>query len=208
MGAQLAFEIPDTFLIYISTDYIFDGTDPPYKPNSKPNPLNDYGKTKLAGEEAIWKVDHSAGVLRVPILYGPSKKAEESAVTTLINALQLGKEEKSPVEVDHCAVRFPTFTPDVAQCVRSLAERRMKHCSLSGTWHFSGNESMTKYEMVVKIAQLLGVTHDHVIAKTEPDTGAVSRPHNSQLETSAVRVMGFLKITPFEQAMRQVLDGL
>lgn len=41
------------FLIYISTDYVFDGINPPYKENDVPNPLNLYGKTKLEGEKAV-----------------------------------------------------------------------------------------------------------------------------------------------------------
>jgi S-adenosylmethionine synthetase len=58
------------FLIYISTDYVFDGTQPPYHAiGGKPNPLNFYGRTKLAGEKAIEEVYPEATILRVPILY-------------------------------------------------------------------------------------------------------------------------------------------
>jgi S-adenosylmethionine synthetase len=58
------------FLIYISTDYVFDGTQPPYDAiDGKPNPLNFYGKTKLAGEKAIEGAYPEATILRVPILY-------------------------------------------------------------------------------------------------------------------------------------------
>ena len=69
------------FLVYISTDYVFDGTSPPYTVDSQPNPLNKYGKTKLEGE--LKTAAHCAryAILRVPILYGDVQQVGESAVT-------------------------------------------------------------------------------------------------------------------------------
>lgn len=55
-------------LIYISTDYVFDGTSPPYEVDDKPNPLQFYGQTKLDGENVIREVYPDAVILRVPIL--------------------------------------------------------------------------------------------------------------------------------------------
>lgn len=68
------------FLLYISTDYVFDGTSPPYKVHSQPNPLNKYGKTKLEGELKTNCCQRHA-ILRVPILYGDVQYVGESAVT-------------------------------------------------------------------------------------------------------------------------------
>lgn len=61
-------KLRDIMLIYISTDYVFDGTSPPYEVGDKPNPLQFYGQTKLAGENAIRQVYPNAVILRVPIL--------------------------------------------------------------------------------------------------------------------------------------------
>jgi len=74
-------------VIYISTDYIFDGTNPPYRPTSRPNPLNHYGKSKLAGENILWNVTKNACVLRIPVLYGQVETLEESAITTIAKDL-------------------------------------------------------------------------------------------------------------------------
>ena len=71
----------DAFFLYISTDYVFDGTSPPYKPTDKPNPLNKYGQSKLDGENVTLEFLPRSGVLRVPILYGPVEYIHESAVT-------------------------------------------------------------------------------------------------------------------------------
>lgn len=77
-------------LIYMSTDYVFDGTTPPYEVEDKPNPLNFYGQTKLDGEEAIKSVYPEAVILRVPILYGSTEYNGESAINVLIDAVLVG----------------------------------------------------------------------------------------------------------------------
>lgn len=74
-------------LIYISTDYVFDGTAPPYEVEDKPNPLQFYGETKLGGEEAIKSVYPEAVILRVPILYGDTEYNGESAINVLIDVV-------------------------------------------------------------------------------------------------------------------------
>jgi S-adenosylmethionine synthetase len=74
-------------LIYISTDYVFDGTTPPYEVDDKPNPLQFYGETKLAGEQAIQGVNKDAVILRVPILYGSTQYNGESAINVLIDVV-------------------------------------------------------------------------------------------------------------------------
>lgn len=72
----------NSFLLYISTDYVFDGNDPPYKPEDQPNPLNTYGHLKWAGEKAVLNAyPQRSGILRLPILYGEVEHLEESAVT-------------------------------------------------------------------------------------------------------------------------------
>lgn len=72
---------PCHFMLYISTDYVFDGTQPPYKPDHPPHPLNKYGESKLAGEQAVMRCQKSGLILRVPVLYGDVEYLGESAVT-------------------------------------------------------------------------------------------------------------------------------
>lgn len=77
----------DIMLIYISTDYVFDGTAPPYEVEDKPNPLQFYGETKLAGEEAIRSVYPEAAILRLPILYGKTEFNGESSINILVDVV-------------------------------------------------------------------------------------------------------------------------
>ena len=72
-------------LLFISTDYVFDGTSPPYSEESVPSPLNAYGRSKYAGEQIVLGASSLNCVLRVPILYGNVSFLEESAVTSLFS---------------------------------------------------------------------------------------------------------------------------
>ncbi|KAG0210820.1 hypothetical protein BGX28_008956 [Mortierella sp. GBA30] len=81
-------------LIYISTDYVFDGTSPPYDVRDKAKPLNLYGQTKYDGELEIKKANPAAIILRVPILYGATEYNGESAVNALIDNVKDVRLEK------------------------------------------------------------------------------------------------------------------
>ena len=110
------------FLLYISTDYVFPGTegDAPYQVTHAPKPPNLYGETKWEGEKAVLGAYEKAGktgwgvVLRVPVLYGEAESNSESAVNTLMDAVWKVQEQKG-VKVDHWAIRYPTNTEDVGR---------------------------------------------------------------------------------------------
>lgn len=82
---------PEHFMLYISTDYVFDGSSPPYKPHDEANPLNKYGKSKLAGEQVMQAYNSDGGILRVPILYGKVESIKESAVTGVFSRGRPGR---------------------------------------------------------------------------------------------------------------------
>lgn len=93
-------------LIYISTDYVFDGKPEaaPYEADSPVNPPNFYGETKYAGEQAVLSAGKQSVVLRVPVLYGEVEKNKESAVNVLMDAVW----SKETIEMDHWSIRYPT----------------------------------------------------------------------------------------------------
>lgn len=184
------------FLIYISTDYVFDGSNPPYETDDTPNPLNYYGRSKLAGEKAAATAGIHALTLRVPVLYGEIENLEESAIT-IIAKLLLSPEAK---EVDHWAIRYPTSTADVASVLRQIIEKRDSDARFSGTFQWSGNEAFTKYEMAQLFGKLWGLPVDHLIAASEAPQGA-PRPHNCQLSTTKLKNLGIQENTPFEKAI-------
>jgi len=118
-------------LVYISTDYVFPGTegDAPYHVTSEPKPSNLYGETKLGGEKAVLEEyekqgDKSSGlgvVLRVPVLYGEAESPAESAVNVLMDAVWKAQEKDASVKMDHWAIRYPTNTEDVARVCEGMS---------------------------------------------------------------------------------------
>ncbi|XP_061104802.1 methionine adenosyltransferase 2 subunit beta isoform X1 [Conger conger] len=203
-SATLAKEAAGIFLIYVSTDYVFDGRNPPYGENDAPNPLNMYGKSKLEGEREVLRHNPTAAILRIPILYGEVERVEESAVTVLWNRVQEGVESST---VDHCQQRFPTYTGDVGRVCRLMADRRLQDPSLRGIFHYSGTEQMTKYEMACAIADAFSLPSSHLIPLTEQPAGAgAQRPQNAQLECSRLQSLGLgVEPTPFRTAIRDSL---
>ncbi|XP_074468357.1 methionine adenosyltransferase 2 subunit beta isoform X1 [Sebastes fasciatus] len=167
------------FLVYISSDYVFDGRNPPYGEDDSPNPLNVYGRSKLEGERETLRHCPGAVVLRVPVLFGEVESVTESAVTSLWLKVQEGTEDST---LDHCQQRFPTDARDVAAVCRKLSERARQDPSIRGIFHFSAKEQMTKYEMAVAIAQAFNLPSNHLIPLTEQLTQqSTLRPINSQL---------------------------
>lgn len=139
------------YLLYISTDYVFDGKDPPYAPNAPTNPLNAYGISKRDGELAALRHPNVA-VLRVPILYGPIERLSESAVTTLFSGVM---DTSKPTKLCDHQQRFPTHVTNCAQVCVGLSELYLSGSSATtatGIWHFSSKEPFTKYSMALVMA--------------------------------------------------------
>ncbi|XP_063303503.1 methionine adenosyltransferase 2 subunit beta isoform X1 [Pelobates fuscus] len=190
------------FLIYISSDYVFDGRNPPYREDAVPNPLNHYGKTKLEGEKVVLQNNEGAAVLRVPVLYGDVEKIEESAVTILFDKVQFSNKSAN---MDHLQQRFPTYVKDVATVCLQLTEKKLQNPSLKGIFHWSGNEQMTKYEIACAMADAFNLPSSHLRPITDEPVGETPRPRNPQLNCSRLEQLGIGQRTPFRVGIRESL---
>ena len=193
--AEAAKEV-GAWVLYISTDYVFDGTNPPYSPGDKPHPLNFYGETKLKGEEALINILPDAGILRLGVLYGKVEFLEESAVTIIAKDV-LSKQE---MNVDHWGRRYPTLVDDVAIICRQLAEQRLKDTTTSGVWHWCGNECFTKYEMAKIIGEVFSIPTDHLKPDSNEPKGA-PRPRDCKLDCSKLESWNMGRHTSFREAI-------
>mmetsp|Transcript_24190 Transcript_24190/g.43789 ORF Transcript_24190/g.43789 Transcript_24190/m.43789 type:complete len:343 (+) Transcript_24190:94-1122(+) len=163
------------WLIYLSTNYVFDGKQAPYDEDATPCPINVYGESKLAGERAVAEVHPGAAILRVPLLYGPIEKLEETSVTGLLDTVVAGY-----AKLDNWQERFPTNTEDLALVIEAFCTiqcRTPGHGSFGGIFHWQANERHTKYSMGMAIAEITGLDTTHITpVDSAPAPGSAPRP--------------------------------
>ncbi|KAM9781886.1 methionine adenosyltransferase 2 subunit beta isoform X2 [Syngnathus typhle] len=185
-----------SFLLYISSDYVFDGRHPPYGQDDAPNPVNAYGRSKMEGERQMLQHCARSAVLRVPLLFGEVESPSESAVTALWPKVLQGAVAAESCPLDHCQPRFPTHTRDVAAVCWNICRAAALDDSIRGTFHYSGKEQMTKYEMALAMARAFNLPSAHLIPLTEqPAAEAARRPLNPRLDCSRLEVLG-LSVEP------------
>ena len=194
------------WVLSISTDYVFDGKAPPYRHDASPSPINAYGRSKLEGERALAEATDLGCVLRLPLLFGPIVDWRESAVTSLVPAIaasaHTSPDAKTAV-MDAWAIRYPTYTPDVAVVVRQLLERHARGEPVCGTVQWSGDEPMTKHDIAQRLANALQI--DAQLTPQHTPTNATPRPHNCHLDSARLEALGIGRRTPFDTAIREVL---
>lgn len=131
-------------LLYISTDYVFDGQkDGGYTEWDIPHPLNVYGASKLVGEQWIREVCPAHWIVRTAWLYGLGGRCFPRAVVT---AAREGK----PLRVVHDQKGSPTFTWDLAGALLEMVQREVAH----GTYHVVNEGAATWYEVACEAVQI------------------------------------------------------
>jgi dTDP-4-dehydrorhamnose reductase len=194
------------WVLSISTDYVFDGSAPPYRIDDRPAPLNAYGRSKLEGERALAESTDFGCVLRLPLLYGPIIEWSESAVTSLVPAIAASSAPgASPAPMDAWATRYPTYTPDVACVIHGMLERQAEGKAVCGIAQWSGDEPMTKFEIASRIARHLGI--DARLEAQATSSEATARPRDCHLDSSRLEALGIGRRTPFDVAIAKVLAG-
>ncbi|MBA7541362.1 dTDP-4-dehydrorhamnose reductase [subsurface metagenome] len=197
-------------LIHISTDYVFDGQQGGgavvYSEDDKTNPINIYGKSKLAGEEEIKKILEKYFIIRTAWLYGAKGN---NFVYTMLRLFR----ERDVVKVVEDQWGSPTYTVDLAGAILKIIEDD----SISyGIYHFT-NEGVTSwYEFartINKKAKRLGLIEDNKKVeiqsiKTENYPTAARRPKCSVLSNEKIKKEFTLKIRNWDKALEDFLSLL
>lgn len=164
-------------LVYISTDYVFDGQgESPWRPDSKPSPINRYGASKLAGEDEVRRYLEDFAIARVGWLYGPGGPSFLHTMARLGKARQ-GTSEALRIVSDQ--IGAPTSTLVLAQALRALVLSNAR-----GIFHIAPSGNVSWFEYARFIFQALELED----VRVEPCTSAefqrpAARPQNSRLDT-------------------------
>lgn len=181
-------------LVFISTDYVFDGRHPPHREDDPCSPVQEYGRSKVRGEHAALARPGSL-VLRIPLLIGAASDFAASGFLAQIVAQHLKGTE--PHTCDDALIRYPTWIADVAEAIAFLLERHA-----AGIYHMSGADRMTRYDAVRAAARVLGFPFDHVQPSRTAMPRTAARPPDSALATDKIRGLGFHHFTPFDDVVR------
>jgi len=161
-------------LVYVSTDFIFDGKKGSYKESDKPNPLSYYGFTKLKGEEFVRKLENYV-IARTSVIYGPNKS---NFVFWVLESLRKGKKIK--VVTDQ--YNSPTYNLDLAKALLKLSEKG------HGIYHTAGSERISRYEFAKRIAKIFNLDSDLIEKITSHELmQKAKRPFDSSLNVEKIK---------------------
>ena len=169
----------DGKVIYFSTDYVFNGENAPYNENSQPNPINHYGKTKLAAERAVLERNGNL-VVRVSGLYGFNGKN---------NRFLDGLRNSRVITASQELISTPTYIEDIAKAVPDFMR-------MSGLVHFTGEQPFSRYDFAKLAVESLGLNTEVV---AQENNEIARRPRNSSL----VSVYNLRK-TPIDEALKEI----
>jgi dTDP-4-dehydrorhamnose reductase len=163
----------DTMMVYVSTDYVFDGEKGLYSEEDEPNPVNYYGLTKLIGERHVAGVCRRYAILRTSVLYGTHPE-KPNFVKWVIAVLAEGK----PITVVDDHYNSPTLADNLAKIILETIEK-----GLEGIYHTAGNERISRYRFAVKIAETFNfdATLVQPVRMSELKAWTAKRPKDSSL---------------------------
>ncbi len=190
--------VNNTKLVYISTDYVFDGKNPPYNETSEISPVNIYGKTKAAGESYVRNVPNHI-IARIPLQYGFSVSGEDSLISKIIASLK----ENETYKINDVQVRYPTLSDDVAYAICDLL-----NIDFTGTIHLSGPSELTRYEIWKSVSDIFNLHDSEILPTDEPVKQFAPRPLNSHLSTKLYDSMNLYKFHTFREGLEIIKNKM
>jgi dTDP-4-dehydrorhamnose reductase len=162
-------------LIYVSTDYVFDGKRGMYREDDPTSPINYYGESKLAGERFVQEIAEDSVIARTSVLYGwnPSR---HNFVTWAVDEMVKGNR----INIVNDQYNSPTFSSNLAEMILDLKDQ-------NGIFHTAGSERIKRYDFSLKIARAFDLDESLVCPITSDQfKWKAKRPMDSSLNVSLI----------------------
>ncbi len=200
-----------TFL-YISTDFVFDGRKDlaeAYSEDDTAIPINWYGYTKFQGEEVVRNAGIPYLVLRIaypysskplpnpPLLGEGINQKKKDFIQAMLGRLTNGQ----PVAALTDHLFTPTYIPDIASAIDCLITQNI----INETLHIVGNQALSPFDAVQKIADIYGLDHGLITASTRAEffKERAERPYNLSIKNDRIKQLG-VDMKGFEEGLREI----
>jgi dTDP-4-dehydrorhamnose reductase len=189
----------DAFLVHVSTDYVFGGDRELYQSYSESDetgPVSEYGRTKLAGEQAIAEVFENFAILRTAWLYGMNGK---NFLRTMLNLSRDGRSLK--VVSDQFG--SPTWSYTLARQIKEVAEARA-----TGVFHATSEGYCSWCDLACTFLDMMGQAHDISPCGTEEYPTPAKRPANSILENERLKDQNLNLFRDWKQELKAFVEAV
>ena len=189
--------------ITFSTDYVFDGSRGTfYKEDDTPSPLQVYGKSKLAGENAALQYNsNNSFVIRTCGLYG-GKTGSPGKRNFVLNILKEAH-DKEIIEVSSEQVVNPTYASDLSKATLELLQKKAK----PDIYHLTNEGYCSWYEFTREIFRLAGITKKLLPVDRNCRSGKIQRPRFSALKNVKAKVLG-VELPSWQEGLRSYVQYL
>ena len=187
-------KILDIPMIYISTDYVFDGTkDGEYTENDETNPINIYGESKLAGEKYVQEILDKYYIVRTSWVFNINGK---NFIETM---LRLSK-ANNQLSIVNDQIGSPTYTKDLSRLLVDMLET-----SKYGLYHATNEGYCSWYEFANTIFKLANINIDIKAINSNEYASRAKRPLNSKLSKDKLIEYGFKPLPNWKDALKDYL---
>ena len=182
--------------IYISTDYVFDGSDGPYAEKDEVNPISVYGRTKFYGEDLVQQSDANWVILRSNVVFSFNERTKASFMDWVVDSL---KNRQSITVVDD-QWNNPTWTVDLARIISRIIDHEIQ-----GLYHYGGRDLLNRFAFAEMIAETFKLDRTLI----EPiDTASLNqlakRPLKSGLCTEKIEIDLSVEALPLRKALDEI----
>ena len=188
-------------MVFISTDYVFDGEKGNYTEDDPTNPINYYGTSKLEAETIVKNVCEDHIIARPSVIYSwiPSNQTQSSSGKPLNFAMWLSQklERGEPVNIVSDQYSSPTLADNLADTLLVMCEK-----NITGLYHVAGGTRLNRYEFSVKIAEKMGYDQTFINPiETSQLKQKARRPMDSSLRVEKIEKTLNIKIPTIDEAL-------